>query len=160
MGYYGNMRLTTIGKGVGWRSTGQPQTRTGDTDSGLSAEFTEHGWSNRGLSILVEYNYESDEHNRQHNGWWMKVYAKLKAYGDSDTVETRLLYKCKVDMRSIVCPMCDSGINRVGDKWKCNNNTCTLNYTDDSCAVLANTDEKFKPLALNKSCLVIEEAKL
>ena len=149
-------KLKTFGKGLYYGSIGQPQCRFGDEKFGLSAEFSTENW-NDNSSIRVDYKYLAEFRGDKvdENGWYLLVYAIKKDKGKQ--LEELLLTRIFVKSESIHCPHCSSELGRVNDRWKCGNTNCHVDYSNDSCTLLAKIDSSFTEMSKMTKTLVIKK---
>lgn len=151
-------KLITRGKGISAGSIGELQIRHGDETHGLSAEFFSEHWNDT-TSIRVDYKYLASYRGDdvEENGWYIFIYA-IKSIGKySEPLEKMLLTRIFVKSVSIYCPHCSKELGRVNNRWKCGNPRCHIDYSNDSCVLLAKINQNFRIMADMTNTIIVSK---
>ena len=125
------------GRGVGWNEKGYWYRQTGDDNNSvpISVRLRPMGWSKH-YEYEITFGGREEIVDLQTTQWndilTLKV-NRLDSRGKK--ISSRRIYQSAYEPHNLHCPLCRSTIqwNRETDMWRCSVNTCTFNYTPETC---------------------------
>ena len=130
------------GRGVGWNEKGYWYRQTGDDNNNvpLSVRLRPTGWSKQ-YEYEITFGGREETVDLQTTQWNDILTLKVNRLDSrGKTISSRRIYQSAYTPHSLHCPQCRSTIqwNRETDMWRCSADTCTFNYTPETCTDMYN----------------------